>query len=242
MTRPRVLIADHEPTRLGARLALGGEAEVCAEAADAEAAIVAAGREQPDVSLVGLEIPGGGLTAVRGICEVAPATAVIVLAGIRDVDDLLDSARAGAVGYLPAGGVDAPMLGRTVRAVMAQEAAVPRSMVLHLLAELRTVVVADDERLTTRETQVLGMLRRGHSTAAIARRLAISPVTVRRHASELGRKLGTEDRAALVDSVPGPPSLRRPGVKTQAAPWLHANSGLPNGFADGDVVSGDKQE
>ena len=237
-----MLIADNEPTRLGARNALGREIYVCAEAADAEGAIAAATREQPDVCLIGLEIPGGGLTAVRGICEVAPATAVIVLAGIRDVDDLLDSVRAGAVGYLPAGDVDASMLRRIVRAVIADEAAVPRSMVLHLLAELRTVVVADHERLTTRETQVLGMLRRGHSTAVIARRLAISPVTVRRHASELGRKLGTEDRAALVDWVPGPPSLRGPGVKTEAAPWLHASSGLTNGFADGDVVSGDRQE
>jgi DNA-binding NarL/FixJ family response regulator len=46
------------------------------------------------------------------------------------------------------------------------------------------------------------MLRRGHSTAAIAERLAIAPVTVRRHISELVHKLGVEDRAALLQTRP----------------------------------------
>ena len=197
--RPRVLIADYAPTRLGVRLALGGEAHVCAEAADAGMAIAAAHREQPDVSLVGLEIPGGGLTAVRGICEAAPATAVIVLAGVGGVDDLLDAVRAGAVGYVPGGDLNAAQLRRIVRAVVSHEAAVPRSMVLHLLAELRAAEGPAGERLTMREAQVLAMLRRGHSTAVIARGLAISPVTVRRHVSALIRKRSVEDRAALLD-------------------------------------------
>jgi DNA-binding NarL/FixJ family response regulator len=199
VTRPCVLIADHEHTRLGALMALGSEAFVCAEAADAEGAIAAATREQPDVCLIGLEIPGGGLAAVRGICEVAPDTAVVVLAGISDVEDLLDAVRAGAIGYLPADSVDASMLRRIVRAAIAQEAVVPRSMVLHLLGELRTASEVTGDRVTARESQVLAMLRRGHSTASIAHRLSISPITVRRHISELARKLGAQDRSALVD-------------------------------------------
>jgi DNA-binding NarL/FixJ family response regulator len=48
------------------------------------------------------------------------------------------------------------------------------------------------------------MLRRGHSTSAIARRLKIAPVTVRRHISELVHKLGVEDRAALVRANDSP--------------------------------------
>jgi two-component system, NarL family, nitrate/nitrite response regulator NarL len=215
--RPRVLIADHAPTRLGARMSLHGEADVCAEAGDAGMAIAAAYREQPDVSLVGLEIPGGGLTAVRGICDVAPATAVIVLAGNGDVDDLLAAVRAGAVGYVPGCGVNAAQLRRIVRAVASHEAAVPRSMVLHLLAELRAAEGPADERLTRREAQVLGMLRRGHSTAVIARRLAISPVTVRRHVSELIRKRGVEDRAALVGQA-GLEHLQRSSIPARAEP------------------------
>jgi DNA-binding CsgD family transcriptional regulator len=44
------------------------------------------------------------------------------------------------------------------------------------------------------------MVRRGQSTAEIARRLQISPVTVRRHISDLIHKLGVEGRSALIAS------------------------------------------
>ena len=69
-------------------------------------------------------------------------------------------------------------------------------MVLELLLELRGGGTGTDA-LTSREAQVLGMLRRGQTTAEIADRLAIAPVTVRRHISQLVRKLGVENRAAL---------------------------------------------
>jgi DNA-binding NarL/FixJ family response regulator len=73
-------------------------------------------------------------------------------------------------------------------------------MVRELVMELQSRNGAD--ALTGREAQVLGMLRRGHTTAAIAARLEIAPVTVRRHISELVQKLGVEDRAALVGDHP----------------------------------------
>jgi DNA-binding NarL/FixJ family response regulator len=193
--RVRLLIADREPTRLGIRMALDGTVEVCAEADDAEQAIRAAKREQPDVCLVGHDISGGAIAAVRGVSRAAPTAAVVLLAQSRDVDDLLDSIRAGAVGYVP-GALDAQRLRRIVKASAAHEAVVPRSMVRELLLELRGGGPGTDA-LTARETQVLGMLRRGHSTAKIADRLAITPVTVRRHISQLVRKMGVEDRAAL---------------------------------------------
>jgi DNA-binding NarL/FixJ family response regulator len=197
--RLRLLIADREATRVGIKMALDGEVEVCAEVDDAEQAIRAAKREQPDVCLVGDELVGSsGLAAVRGICRAAPDAAVVVLTEGHDVDLLLDCVRAGAVGYVP-GALDADRLRRIVRAVSEREAVVPRSMVLELLLELRGRGDGADA-LTTRESQVLGMLRRGHSTAEIADRLVIAPVTVRRHISELVRKLGVEDRAALTRS------------------------------------------
>src|SRR2546423_435415 len=112
MSQPlRVLIADHAAMRAGIKLALGGSAEICAEAASAEDAIRAAMREQPNVCLVGREIPGDGLGAVRGICRAAPSAAVVVLAQIRNADDLLESVRAGAIGYVP-GPLDAQRLRR----------------------------------------------------------------------------------------------------------------------------------
>lgn len=198
----RVLIADRVPTRVGIRLALDGDVDICAEADNTEQAIRAAKREQPDLCLVGDDFAGDSIAAIRGICRAAPDTAVVVLAQTHDVDYLLDSVRAGAVGYVP-GGIDAERLRRIVRAAAANEAVVPRSMVLELLLELRGGGSGTDS-LTARESQVLGMLRRGHSTAEIADRLVIAPVTVRRHISELVRKLGVQDRAALTRATVPP--------------------------------------
>ncbi len=194
--KARLLIADRPPTRIGIRLALDGEAEICAEAGDARQAIRAAMREQPDICLVGRDLPGDGIAAVRGICRAAPGAAVVVLAEVRDVDDLLDAVRAGAIGYVP-DGLDADRLRGIIGAVAAKEAVVPSDMVLDLLAELRSRGTTGSV-LTAREAQVLGMLRRGQSTAAIAERLGVTPVTVRRHISELVHKLGVENRSELI--------------------------------------------
>jgi DNA-binding NarL/FixJ family response regulator len=191
----RLLVADREATRAGIRLALQDEVEICAEVDDAEQAIRAAKREQPDLCIVGDDLAGSGITAVRGVSRAAPAASVVVLCQRHDVDLLLDYVRAGAVGYLP-GALDAERLRRVVRAVAANEAVVPRSMVLELVRELRDRGNGAGA-LTSRESQVLGMLRRGHSTAEIADRLEIAPVTVRRYVSELVRKFGVENRAAL---------------------------------------------
>lgn len=193
----RLLIVDHAPTRAGIRMALGDQVGVCAEAGDAETAIRAAKREQPDVALVGTGISAQWCAAVRGICRAAPGCAVVVLAEAEDSDDLLESIRAGAVGYVP-GALEIDRLQRVFHAVLQREAVVPRGMVRELLSELRGGATAAGDALTGRETQVLGMLRRGHSTARIAERLQIAPVTVRRHISELVRKLGVESRADLV--------------------------------------------
>lgn len=174
-------------------MALANDVEVCAEVADSHEAIRAAKREEPDVCLVGRNVRGDWLAAVGGISRAAPGAAVVVLGRPDHADDLLASVRAGAIGYVPEG-VSADQLRKVIGAIAANEAVVPRSMVLDLLLELR----GGSELLTRREAQVLGMLRRGHSTASIADRLKIAPVTVRRHISELVHKLGVADRAALV--------------------------------------------
>jgi DNA-binding NarL/FixJ family response regulator len=193
----KLLIVDDAPTRVGIRLALGATVDVCAEVGDVEQAVRAAKREQPDIALIAREISDDWSRAVRGVCRAARGCAVIVLAQSRDADDLLEAVRAGAVGYVP-GALDADRLRRVIQAVGGNEAVVPRAMVIELLSELRGARAAGDV-LTGRELQVLGMLRRGHSTASIAERLEIAPVTVRRHISELVHKLGVESRSDLIE-------------------------------------------
>jgi DNA-binding NarL/FixJ family response regulator len=221
--RLRLLIADRQATRVGIRLALDGEVEICGEANDAETAIRAAKREQPDLCLVGDDLAGSGLTAVRGIFRAAPGAAIVVLCQSHDADLLLDYVRAGAVGYLP-GALDPDRLRRVIHAVAANEAIVPRCMVMELVLELRGRGNGADA-LTTRESQVLGMLRRGHGTAEIAERLEIAPVTVRRYISELVQKLGVENRAALTNGRPGSSSNGSSSIGSSS------NGSSSNGFA-----------
>ncbi|HTX30267.1 MAG TPA: response regulator transcription factor [Solirubrobacteraceae bacterium] len=197
MRRVRLLVAEDAPTRFGIRIALNGEAEICAEVEDPTQAIRAAKREQPEICLIGRRLCGDGMATIRAICRAAPNAAVVVLAETTDDEDLIDAVRAGAIGYAP-GGIDAGRLRRIIRAVACNEAVVPRSMVLDLVMELR-VAGSGADALTSREAQVLGMLRRGHTTSAIADRLGIAPVTVRRHISELVHKLGVEDRSELLN-------------------------------------------
>jgi len=193
----RVLVAANAPTRVGVRLALEGLATICAEADDRESAVRHARTQRPDVCLIGRSIPGGGIEAVREICATVPTAAVVVLADRTEVDDLLATLRAGAIGYMPVG-FEPSQLRRAITAVHTKEAAIPRSMVRDLVDEIRALERAAAGDLTLRETQVLSMLRRGQSTARIAASLSISPVTVRRHISVLVRKAGVSGRAQLV--------------------------------------------
>lgn len=193
----KLLLVDHVPTRAGIRMALDGAALICAECSEVDLAIRAAKSEQPDIALIGREITGDWRAAVRGVGRAAPQCRIIVLAQTADVDDMLESVRAGALGYVP-GALTAESLRAVFRFARANEALIPRTMVGELLTEVRGAPMTASG-LTVREAQVLSMVRRGHTTAAIAESLEIAPVTVRRHISELVHKLGVESRADLVE-------------------------------------------
>lgn len=200
MNAIRVLVADAAPTRLGVRVALEGHAVICAEAATCPLAVRAACLERPQVCLIGHALPGGGITAISAISRAVPQTSVIVLSDRDDSTGLLAAVRAGAIGWVPAG-FGAERLLRVIDAVVNHEAALPRSMVSSLVEELRRLGRASEDHLTTREAEILRELRLGHSTAAIAQSLMISPVTVRRHISQLVQKAGVSDRGELVNRL-----------------------------------------
>jgi DNA-binding NarL/FixJ family response regulator len=193
----RLLIVDAAPVRFAVRMAFADDPVTCFDAADVQQAMVILREEPVDVCLVGQSLAGLGIDAVARLAEAVPAVGVLLISGSDRPEDLLAAVRAGAVGYVPAS-ADAAQLRRVVKAVAANEAAVPRSMVIDLLTELRTMGRADDEGLTVREAEILRMLRRGQSTRSIASHLAISPVTVRRHISKLVQKTGVTDRVELV--------------------------------------------
>ncbi len=204
----RVVIADdHAPTREDIRLALeeSGGFAVCAEASDAAAAITAAVRERPDVCLLDINMPGGGIAAAWEITSRLPATKVVMLTISMEDRDLFGALRAGAAGYLLKD-MEPAELTRALARVASGEAALAPSLVRRVIAEFRdrsarrrtTWAEGAESRLTSREWQVLELLRDGMSTSEIARRLVLSPVTVRTHVGNILAKLRVADRRELV--------------------------------------------
>lgn len=178
---------------------------VVGEASDAFGAIEAAVRVRPDVCLLDIHMPGGGVAATWEISARLPQTRIVMLTISRDERDLFAALRAGAAGYLLKD-MDPRRLPHALDDVIRGVAAMPRPLVAGLIREFRdraprrrTVVAEGPEApLTSREWQVLDLLRQELPTSEIARRLVLSPVTVRTHINSILKKLGMADRAALV--------------------------------------------
>jgi two-component system nitrate/nitrite response regulator NarL len=213
VTRPRVLIADdHAPTRGDVREAIeqDGRLEVCAEVADAVAAVETAVRERPDLCILDVRMPGGGLAATWEITARLPETKVVMFTVSADDDDLFAALRAGASGYLLKDLSPARMIPALLE-VLDGEAAIPRSLVSRLVATFqdpaprRRALVGSRQTagLTSREWQVLDLLRRGLSTAEIAERLFVSRATVRSHVAAVLRKLRVPDRESAIRLLEG---------------------------------------
>lgn len=201
-----VLIADADRT-FRARLRKELEADglvVVGETGDADSTLAAAVRERPQICLVDLDLPGEGLTAVARVADAAPQTLVVVLTESDRSDHLIAALTRGAAGYLLKG-MTGGRLAATLRAAHQGEPALSRSLVSHLINEIRRgparlIPLPDGPvMLSPREWEVGELLREGCSSAEIANRLGVSPVTVRRHIGLLVRKLGVQDRDTAVD-------------------------------------------
>jgi DNA-binding NarL/FixJ family response regulator len=202
----RVLIADdHAPTRASVRSILeeDGRFVVCAEAADAPNAVLASVREQPDLCLLDIRMPGSGIAAAWEISARLPDSNLVMLTVSEDDSDLFAALRAGASGYLLKD-MDPARLPHALWDVANGNAALPRPLLSRVLghfrdpsAKRRSPVAADGPRLTSREWEVLELLRAGLDTARIARRLALTHATVRSHRARIMQKLRAVDAEEL---------------------------------------------
>jgi DNA-binding NarL/FixJ family response regulator len=203
----RVLVADdHAPTRDDLRRALTeGGLKVCAEAADAPHAVQLALETQPDICLLDIRMPGGGVAAAWEIAARLPTTKIVMLTVSDDDAHLFSALRAGAVGYLIKD-LDFRRLPRALEDAAAGKAAIPRALVSRMVTQFhstdprfRTTTLGEEgSRLTSREWDVLAALADGLSTREIAKRLQLKPSGIRAHISALVQKLGVADRDAAI--------------------------------------------
>ena len=205
---PRVLVAGHDSATInGIRMALEEEGIVlCGRVASAAELIEAVGRLEPEVCLVDIDIPGGGLVAAAEMRAWRSNVAVVMLASDLNEEDFLKAMAVGAVGYLPKS-ISAKRLPAVVRAVLLGEPAIPRPLVAVLMNRLRGggakrhLVVRDGRGvdLTSREWEVLDCMREGLSTREIATKLLIADVTVRRHIGAVLKKLHVQSRREALE-------------------------------------------
>jgi two-component system, NarL family, response regulator LiaR len=202
-----VLIADGDDlARNALRGALeNGRLSVVGQAADAEQAVSLAKRCRPDVVVLdGRLPPDGGVAAMNELARVAPGPRAIILGDSDDEDAGLHALSHGAAGYLRRG-IDLDSLAHALAGVMEGEAAISRTMAGRLAARLQQLAEGLSgmrpvrSPLTTREWEVLDLLRSGASTAQIADELVLSPDTVHSHVQHIMRKLNAHSRAEAVE-------------------------------------------
>jgi DNA-binding NarL/FixJ family response regulator len=198
-----VVVDDHPVFRMGMRalLATLDGIDVVGEAASADDAVAVTEAESPDVVLMDLHLgESTGVEATREIARRRPDVGVLVVTMMDDDDSVFASMRAGARGYLLKGAAPAE-IERAVRAVANVEVilgAAIAGQAVSFLAGARTAGPTPFPDLTDREREVLDLVARGLDNAAIARRLALSPKTVRNHLSNILTKLQVADRAQAI--------------------------------------------
>lgn len=204
----RAVVADDHPgvrSRIREAL-LRGEIQVVAEGATADDAVRLTLQHKPDVVLLDVHMPGSGIAAARRISEGRPETAIVMLTQSDDDDDLFDSVRAGASGYLLKA-MDPAALPRMLRGVLAGEAAMPPKLVARVLEDFRLPQRRFASRsaaasgLSSREWEIMEMLGSGRSTDEVAKALFLSPTTVRVHVSSVLRKLQVKDRESAFQAL-----------------------------------------
>jgi DNA-binding NarL/FixJ family response regulator len=204
----RVLIVDDHPLTQEALASLLTQHgfEIVAQASSGDEAIKQAAKQQPDLVLLDLSMPGmSGLEALPEIRRVAPGSEVVVLTASGTEENLLRAIKGGASGYLLKTEPPSRIV-EFLRGVDNGEAALSGSIARRLLEQVREGrdhAVPDEisSLLSARELEVLLLLDEHLSTEEIAHRLFISEHTVRSHVKSLLHKLGVSSRRQALEAL-----------------------------------------
>jgi RNA polymerase sigma factor (sigma-70 family) len=164
-----------------------------------------AGREQPQIVLMDVEMPAcGGIELTQALHEKRPELRVVMLSAFSDSERVFAALKAGAVGYLLKNAPPEEIRDTVERAAVG-EAMLSGEIAGRVLREFERERSEDRFRtklaaLTPREEEILKLLATGEPNREIGRRLFISEQTVKNHVASIFRKLQVNDRtkAALL--------------------------------------------
>jgi two-component system nitrate/nitrite response regulator NarL len=197
----RVLLAEDHPVYLeGLSAAIGAApdldlAHVCEDGAEALDGI----REhRPEVAVLDLRLPV--LTAREVLAQLAEEelpTRVLILSAHLEGEAIVECLELGATGYMAKDATRADILD-AIRTVASGQAVISTEAQTRMAEEIRRRAQDTREALSAREREILGLLAEGASAPDIARRLYLSPATVKTHLHNVYEKLGVSERAAAV--------------------------------------------
>jgi two-component system nitrate/nitrite response regulator NarL len=199
--RVRVVVADDHPLFREAVVRAVKERpdlELVGEAADGRAALESIRELRPDVALLDVKMPGlDGLRVLNAVQRDGLPTRVVLLSAFVDGATAFEAVAGGAAAVLSKD-ADRRRITDTVAAVSRGATVLDPELQAGLAQEIRLRGAKDRPGLSPREQEILGHIAEGHSAPEIARRLFLSPATVKSHMSALYEKLGVSDRAAAV--------------------------------------------
>ena len=203
----RVLICDDQDiVREGMRAILSTVPgiEVTGVASDGAEAVEMVEKQQPDVVLMDLNMPGvNGIQATRKIHDKFPGVHVLALTTYDADEWVFDAIRAGASGYLLKGTPRAGLI-KAIEGTAAGQTYIDPGVAGKLLTHIAGTTVVHDttlaDTLSPREREILNLLANGLSNVEIAKQLFLSEGTVRNYVSGIFTKLGVTDRtqAAII--------------------------------------------
>ena len=204
MTVTVLLADDHPIVRHGLRLLLEAEHDlkIVGEASDGLQAVQLSEKFKPKVLVVDLMMPGlNGLEVLRQVKERSPSTCSIVLSMQSADVYVVEALKAGALGYVLKETGPSELVNAVQQVVAGKRYLSPRlseRLIDVLLQKTEEITLDPYETLTNREREILQMAAEGLTSAAIAKRLSISPRTAELHRSRMMDKLGLSNQTELI--------------------------------------------
>jgi DNA-binding NarL/FixJ family response regulator len=197
-----ILVDDHELVREGVSRLLEAQRDmrVVGSFGNGKEAIRFAAREEPDVAILDVAMPGtSGIDIARQLRDAAPDTHLLVLSMHSNPEYVRQALLAGALGYVAKESAGAVLV-EAVRRVQAGQRYFSESLGQEALQRSLDESGARDplEPLSAREREVLRFTVEGRTIAETAHELGLSPKSVETYRSRMMTKLGIEDLPALV--------------------------------------------